>query len=373
MLASSFFASAVSRNCADKLRHAAHRDDVVALAAQHELAAVAASVFAHLRRRSDGGVTGSSSPDSSIAGTFVDKRRVEILRHRAARPHRALRLHQVDERVAEQRGRHRRIDVQARGIFGTHHRQLHAVSHHVGHRAAEHLRQRHQVFVTALVGFVQQQRQDRRRERRVRVHARQPRDVRRTQAFFLHLARRRVAILHQRRFGAQLDHQRVEAIARIAERLRATRRLRALAELQVERGFEIAREVVAEVDRIRRDRIEHDRARVLRITHRVLLCDARAVGHAHQVDLRRTDRLAHRVEIADRIGRRVEAQVRLACELVAALDRHRARGFRRFVGIGRTRIDRIGRGLVLIVELALQRIRLARAALVDQEDVAVLA
>src|SRR3546814_1619410 len=52
---------------------------------------------------------------------------------------------------------------------------------------------------------------------------------------------------------------------------------------------------VAQVHVVRRHRVEHQRARVLRIRARVLLRDAGAVGDAEQIDLVSADRLAHRV------------------------------------------------------------------------------
>jgi hypothetical protein len=90
----------------------------VALAAQHERAAVAQGLQ-HLRgirwRRDRIELTGQQQ-----RGHVRRQGRVEILRHPTAGPDRALRLHQIDERVAEQRGRHRRVDMQARAASSEH-------------------------------------------------------------------------------------------------------------------------------------------------------------------------------------------------------------------------------------------------------------
>jgi hypothetical protein len=134
-----------------------------------------------------------------------------------------------------------------------------------------------------------------------------------------------------------------------------------LAELQVERLLQVACELVADVQRVRRHRVEHERTRLPWMAHRELLGDAGAVGDADEVDLCGAERLPHRVEVADRVGGRVEAQVRIPRQGIAA-------------ALGRApRLYAIVGVLVGVLDLAArERMRLAGATLVDQEDVALL-
>ncbi len=104
-LPSSAFASAVAMNSATSRGPQPDAHHAVALSAQNEC-----REFGSVRCTSSpyrGGVTGSNSPDSSSTGMSDLTGVVEILRHRATRPHLALRQRVVDELRAEDGARRR--------------------------------------------------------------------------------------------------------------------------------------------------------------------------------------------------------------------------------------------------------------------------
>ena len=150
---------------------------------------------------------------------------------------------------------------------------------------AQHLRQRHQRVVAAVGGLVQLQRQQRRRQRHVGVHAHQPGDQCGRQLFLLAFAGDAVAVGRP-----AADRSPASPSARAASRagrpaLHAGRGLGAERELQVQRVLQVAGELVAQHQRVGRHAVQHDRARAGRVLRRVLLGHARAVGNADQVDL----------------------------------------------------------------------------------------
>ena len=100
----------------------------------------------------------------------------------------------------------------------------------------------------------------------------------------------------------------------------------------------------------------------LGIAARVVLRHARAIGIAVEIDALVSEQHAHRVEIAHRDTGRVHAQVGLLRELVAALD------------VGRADFDFVeALEEVLVAVIAVEAMRTARAALVDENDVAIAA
>ena len=333
----------------------------MALAAQHEQAAVGQALddLLAVARRGD---------RIELAGDHQRRhlgrqRLVEVGRHPALRPRLAHRGHALRHQVAEHGAGIFRARLHAVAVLAAYHRQLHAHRHRVLHVAGHQLRQRHQVLVAAGVGLVDQLGQQGARRRHVRVHAHQPGHGFGAQYPVLPFAAGGVAVRHGHRLRAQPGEQRVEFGARVAQLVLARGGLGALGELQGQRIVQVAGEDVAELDGVRHRRIQHDAADRLRVVHRVLLRHAGAVTHAHQVDLRGADRLAHRLEVGDGVGGGVVAQV--------GLVRQRLRAFRGLC------LHRLRRGIEIVLAAlrrrAGQQVRLAGTALVHQQDVAALA
>ena len=108
--------------------------------------------------------------------------------------------------------------------------------------------------------------------------------------------------------------------------------------------------------------VEDQRARGLRITARVVLRHARAIGAAVEIDALVAERAPHRVEIAHRDAGGVHAQVGFLRQLVAALD---------VLGPDFDLVDALENILVAVV--AVEAVRTAGAALIHQHDVAIAA
>src|SRR3546814_5947552 len=98
----------------------------------------------------------------------------------------------------------------------------------------------------------------------------------------------RVAVGHQPRLGLEPRHQRVELRARVAERVRAGRDLAAAGELQVQRGFEVAGEVVAQVHVVRSAEHTSELQSLMRSSYAVL-CRRQKPGRQQRGDRRRTE------------------------------------------------------------------------------------
>ena len=99
------------------------------------------------------------------------------------------------------------------------------------------------------------------------------------------------------------------------------------------------------------------------MTAQVLLGDARAIGHADEVEARCAERLAQRFEILDRLGGGVEARIGMLADLLET-------GARR----GSRALDvEVQCFLLLGHGLAVERVRFAGAALVEQQDMPALA
>ena len=137
-------------------------------------------------------------------------------------------------------------------------------------------------------------------------------------------------------------------------------------EIRIQRILEIAGELVAEDQLVRRHAVQHHGARALRIAACVLLGDTGAVRHADQIDFRCANRHAHRIQILDRIGGGVETQIGIAAELIAATRGETSDCLRTVVGLF------LGYRVLTAIVLAHQRMRAAGAALVEQDHAAFL-
>jgi hypothetical protein len=139
-------------------------------------------------------------------------------------------------------------------------------------------------------------------------------------------------------------------------------------ELRFQRIFQIFREFGAEHELVRGDAVEHEAAHAVRVAHQILLGHARAVGNADEVELRRAERLAHRLQVVRGDRRRVVARIGFSLHQRQAFARRPAH----FVEV-RARLRRRIARLVLVFALAGQRVRTTGAALVQQQDVVMLA
>ena len=172
----------------------------------------------------------------------------------------------------------------------------------------------------------------------------------------------RVAEIIVLRGCAQGVTQFLQIGIRIAECLVALWILRTKYELRFQRIFQIDRKVFAECQLVRRHAVEHDAAYRVGMVHRVLLDHARAVGNADQIERRRTERLAHRFQILNRIRRRVRAWIGSFFHPGQTLAH---------MGADRVEIKAI---LIRILgRVATQWMRATRTALVEQKNVVVFA
>ena len=148
---------------------------------------------------------------------------------------------------------------------------------------------------------------------------------------------------------------------RVAEGLGAGGLVGALAEDLLERGLEVDGVFAAQRQFGRHHAVQDDAAHRVRMLARIFLGHAGAVGAAVEVELRRTDRLAQRLDVAGRDGGGVLAGV--GVQAGQAVARHLQLRFLagRFAGV-----QAFG-------HLARQAVGAAGAALVHEDDVALVA
>ena len=174
--------------------------------------------------------------------------------------------------------------------------------------------------------------------------------------------RERVGVRHRDRRRPQPCQQRVQAGPGRAE-ARATAVIGVTArELRVDGGIEVACMLGAQDQRRRHDRIEHGRANAPGVATQVLERDARAVRHADEVDGLDAERRADRLEVRDIVARGVEARIGVA-EFTETAPGQVARDR----GVGHVERER---RFVADRLRAVQPVRATRAALIDQDHVA---
>src|SRR5688572_18013703 len=113
----------------------------------------------------------------------------------------------------------------------------------------------------------------------------------------------------------------------------------------------------------RRDALKHDGAHVLRVLAQVNHGRARAVRPAKEIDLFVTQRGAHFVEVVGRDRGCVKRQVSFRFEFSAALADL----------VEREKVTEITLRILWIVKLTVEGIRLSGAALVHEDEIAMLA
>src|SRR5690606_8728528 len=155
-----------------------------------------------------------------------------------------------------------------------------------------------------------------------------------------------------------------EVPGRITEVLRAGVVVAAALEQRLQRGLQVDRALGTQGQVVGNHGVEQYRTRVGRVAGGVLLGDAGTVGDADQVQLRYSQPGPYPFQVADVVGRAVEAQVGGGRELVAAVFRECLRGLEAVV-------IRITEGVVAVPVAACQQVGAPGPARVHQQYVAV--
>jgi hypothetical protein len=320
----------LAHEAADQLRCAALLGDAVAQIRRHQMQRTRQRLGYHFtvaRRRYRIGAARQDQHRHVGGGCCVERGR-----HVAHGDLRAGALVQIDETGAEARGRCRGalLGIHARHVFGAHHRKVHHLGEVVAHAAGQRRVQREQRVVVAAACLRQRERQHRGQLGRIKWRAQHAGQHRAIQQQVLGLAGERMGDRHA---GAALRDEQQALQVGVELRIvgAAAGVVGAGGQQRFQRGVGVDREARRKRHRGRCHAVEHHAAHMLRELAQVLERRARAVGAAPQVDARRPERGAHRIEVAHRDPGRVLAQVGARLQRLHALAqlRHRARWIHR--------------------------------------------
>ena len=310
----------------------------------------------------EGGVTGSSAPESRRTGTSLATGSRKLF---GTSPF----GHRSHTRAMESpTSAPKRVPSASRAMssrrkngtsLGADHREEQAVRGRPSEAARPASSERHERAEIAGHGAVERERHEGGEVRRVEQASQRGHEHRVIDREILAGAGHRVIHRRADRIGLEGAGEGVEPRAKIRERPRALGLGGAVGEEIVQRALGVPGERERQVHRHGRDAVEHGAPDVIAVRAHVHERRARAVRRPPQVDPVVAERFADKVEVLHRDARRVEAQIRV---LIVAAARHLER-----VEFG---LEMLGEGRVVGQGLAEQTVGAAGPSLIDEHEIA---